>query len=499
MILDINGKKISEPSVRLKTAINANPSKREATLRDLSMGFSSGQVTVPIANLKDWSKLPAEIEGKGSIIVNLGKLVSTLSAFEPIPKGSKLSGSARCDLEASPAETAQNMTLAMVIDKLKFISKSGQVFEEGKGQLYADARIDMASDQLHFDSLAIETSPLNVKGSGKLTDLSKTKGLHVKGILACDFSRIGDIVETFSGKKVEVEGKKAQDFFIQTSLAGKTWADTLKKTEASAGIFIKRLKTFGVEARDMETRLDIKDSRAKVLLRTKVNEGILNITPVLDVRGEPPVLTVPEDSKILDGVNLTDEMATELLALIHPIFRGGAIMGGQVGMLLKDARVPLDEKMKQDMVISGDIELKEVILVPSGLLKSLLTTIKLEPTPGRISDQTISFVCQNGRVEPSPLTIRADGYEIVLSGTMTYDGMVNYVAEVPVTQKMVSQDIYKYVKNARLKVLIEGPVSKPRISRKSMNETLSNLVKEAAKNLLMEKGGDLLKQLFKNR
>ena len=95
--------------------------------------------------------------------------------------------------------------------------------------------------------------------------------------------------------------------------------------------------------------------------------------------------------------------------------------------------------------------------------------------------------------------LKAEGYEIILSGNMTYEGMINYVAEVPVTPKMVSQDIYKYVQNARLRVLIEGPVSKPRISRKSMDETLSNLVKEAAKNLLVEKGGDLLKQLFKNR
>ena len=154
---------------------------------------------------------------------------------------------------------------------------------------------------------------------------------------------------------------------------------------------------------------------------------------------------------------------------------------------------------KQDMLIAGDVELKEMVPVPSGLLKSLLTTIKLEPAPARISDQTISFVCRNGRIEPSPLTIKVEGYEIILSGNMTYEGMINYVAEVPVTPKMVSRDIYKYVQNACLKVLIEGPVSKPRISSKSMDETLSNLVKEAAKNLLVEKGRDLLKQLFKNR
>ena len=133
MILDVNGRKISEPSLRLKTAITANPTERQATLRDLNMGFSSGQVTATTVNLKDWSKLPPEIEDQASIIVNLEKLVSTLSAYEPIPKGSKLSGSARCDIEVSPAETVQNMKMAMLIDELKFTSTSGQVFEEDKG------------------------------------------------------------------------------------------------------------------------------------------------------------------------------------------------------------------------------------------------------------------------------------------------------------------------------------------------------------------------------
>jgi len=82
---------------------------------------------------------------------------------------------------------------------------------------------------------------------------------------------------------------------------------------------------------------------------------------------------------------------------------------------------------------------------------------------------------------------------------MTIDGTVDYVAEVPVTGKMVSQDVYKYVKDARLKVFIEGPATKPRISRKSLDETLGGLVKEAAKNLIKEKGTEMLKQLFKNR
>ena len=64
---------------------------------------------------------------------------------------------------------------------------------------------------------------------------------------------------------------------------------------------------------------------------------------------------------------------------------------------------------------------------------------------------------------------------------------------------MVSQDIYKYVKDSRLKVSIEGPATKPRISRKSLDETLSGLVKDAAKNLIKEKGTEMLRQLFKGR
>ncbi|MGA1844867.1 MAG: hypothetical protein ACMUIS_09940 [bacterium] len=499
LLLVSGATRISEPSVTLSTAAIIEPSDRKASIRDLSLRFSAGTVTIPKAEIRDWKTLPSGLTGEAVAELNLAPLVSTTFSPSPIPKGSSLSGNATCTIKAAPEGQLQRMETTVLLKDIKFTNAEKRVIEEESAQIGLIARLNEAADNLILDSIRIQTYPIEITGSGKLTNLDTTKDLSVSGQLGCDFARMGEILAALSGIRLDIEGTSSQEFSAETSLAGKTWTDILKGMRASAGLRIERLKAFGIEARDMQAQLSAEDSKARVDLSTKVNEGDLAIAPILDLRGQTPVLFVAKDSKVLQNVNLTDEMATELLALVHPVFRGCAIMGGRLGLLLKQCRVPLNENMKKDMVIAGDMELKGVELVPSGLLGSLLEIIRLEPSPARIPDQTVSFTCRDGRIQPSPLTIRSSGYEIILSGSVTLDGTVDYVAEVPVTEGMVSQDVYKYVKDSRLKVSIEGPATKPRISRKSLDETLSGLVKDAAKNLIKEKGTEMLKQLFKSR
>ncbi|MGA1795846.1 MAG: hypothetical protein ACMUIL_08290 [bacterium] len=490
---------ISEPSVTLRTKATINPSTREATIRDLTVRLSAGTLTVPEAEIRDWKALPSGLTGEALAEFSLGPLVSRFFSPSPLPKGSSLSGNMTCTIKAAPEGPLQRVEIASEFSNIRFITADKRVIQEESAQVGLIAGLNEAADNLILDAIRIQTRPLQITGSGKLTGLDTTRDLSMSGQLGCDFARMGEILAALSDIRLDIEGTSNRKFTAETSLAGKTWTDILKMTRASAGLRIERLKAFGIEARDMQAQLYAEDSTARVDLSTKVNEGDLAVVPILDLRGEKPVLFVAKDSKVLQNVSLTDEMATELLALVHPVFRGCAIMGGRLGLLLKQCRVPLDKNMKRDMMIIGDMELKGVELVPSGLLGSLLEIIRLEPSPARIPDQTISFICTDGRIRPSPLTIRSSGYEIILSGSVTLDGIVDYVAEVPVTEKMVSQDVYKYVKDSRLKVSIEGPAARPRISKKSLDETLSGLVKDAARNLIKEKGTEMLKQLFKSR
>jgi len=496
LLLVSGGTRISEPSVTLRTAATITPSIHEAKIRDMNMRFSAGTVTIPEAEIQDWEALPSGLRGEAVAALSLGRLVSFISFM---PQGSSLAGNATCTIKAAPEGALQRIEMNAGFKDIRLTTAKRRVIEEQSAQVNMIARINAAADNVIMDPIRIQTRPIEVSGSGKLTNLNTTSDLFVGGQLVCDFARIGEILASLYNMRLDIEGKSSESFSVETSLAGETLANNLKKMHASAGLQVARLKAFGIEARDILAQLTARDSKAKVNLYTKVNGGVLAVAPVLDLRGQTPVLFVENDSNVLQNVNLTNEMATELLALVHPVFRGCAIMGGRLGMLLKQCRVPLDEHMKESMVIVGDMDLKGIELMPSGLLQALLEIIKLESTPARVPDQTVSFTCRDGRIQPSPLTIRSSGYEIILSGSMTIDGTVDYVAEVPVTGKMVSQDVYKYVKDARLKVFIEGPATKPRISRKSLDETLGGLVKEAAKNLIKEKGTEMLKQLFKNR
>ncbi|MGA1791997.1 MAG: hypothetical protein ACMUIM_10970 [bacterium] len=487
--------------VSVNGLMNLSEENKPRDLKGIAIKLDSSPMTSDIKiehlEIAPEEKIPAMQNVTASATVDLRKALQMARDMGVMKPGINASG--RLDLHCKSGMREGILDIpdlkANITDLIVLLD--GKRISEPSVQVRTAARINMASQDVILNSLRLETSPLDLNASGKLTDYKKRKDLVLNGEWGFDFSRISEIVAALYKKEIKMEGKKSQGFSIRTSLAGKTWQEILKKTDASGGLYVKRIKAFGIIANDLETRLDIKDALARASVNTKVNEGDLNITPALDVKGKDPLLTLPDDSQILDKVKLTDEMASDLLALIHPVFRGCAVTGGQMGMRLKECRVPLNENMKKEMVISGDMALANITLTPSGLLQSLMNVIRIEQTPATIPDQTISFVCRDGLIKPSPLKIKVDRYQIILSGTMNYEGMIDYVAEVPVTEKMVSQDIYKYVNTARLKVRIEGPAASPRISRKSLDDTLSNLVKEASKNLLKEKGQDMLKQLFK--
>jgi len=388
------------------------------------------------------------------------------------------------------------------------IEKAGRTFAQPRAGLSASGRLYPSRGDLVLDTLALSSDLLNLAGAGSVEDIRNDRLLHLAGVTECDVGRVAELLTVFGQSGIRMRGRAPRPFQARVSLAGRGVRELLAGAEAEAGVFIEQAELFGIALSKLEPRLVVGHSVATLKAEADVNGGRLSMAPFVDARDETAVLAMPEGSQVLRDVRLTDEMASELLGLLHPLFKGCTVLGGRIGLLLEECRVPIEDDFRRGMNIGGAINLREVRVKPGYMLTRVFEIISLQGAAAVVPDQDVKFVCRAGRVKATPLKIVSGPYQITVSGTVGVDGSLDYVAEVPVTEGMVNADVYRYVADARLKVIIRGTVTEPEISRRSLDESLGELLRQAAQKALLDEkarkalidqGSKVLDELLKDR
>jgi hypothetical protein len=222
----------------------------------------------------------------------------------------------------------------------------------------------------------------------------------------------------------------------------------------------------------------------------------MSLKPTIDFSNEPPVVSIPENSTLLTGVGLTEDMSKDLLVHLHPIFRGAAVSRGTVDLSMQRFNWPLHEETGKDAAFAGTLTFNGVKLQAGGLLVPLLAVMKVDDREITLSDQPMAFVGENGRVSCSPLEISVNEYVLKLSGSIGFDQRLDYLAQVPVTRKMVSGDVYKYLEGTYISVPIGGTLSKPAIGENLVQTAIQDLAIQAGKKQVTDQAGKLLQKLF---
>ena len=190
-------------------------------------------------------------------------------------------------------------------------------------------------------------------------------------------------------------------------------------------------------------------------------------------------------------------MANELLTLIHPIFKGTTAAQGTVDLVMHQISWPLAASARKDARFKGILKFKDVRLNAEGLIYDLLTAMKVEERDVFLEERTIEFSGQDGRIRCSPLRISVKGYRMEVSGTMGFDGSLDYTAKIPITPEIVGAKVYPYVKETSLDIPIGGTVSHPKLNLDAFQTVVQQMIRQSGSRVLEEKAGELLKKLFK--
>jgi translocation and assembly module TamB len=237
---------------------------------------------------------------------------------------------------------------------------------------------------------------------------------------------------------------------------------------------------------------------ASVKVDTTVNEGKLLMPLQVDATKAVMVASMPPNTQFLNQVKITDDLADQFISRASPIFKGAVVSGGRVSLLSRALSVPLGPDLKQKAAFDGELGLNSVALRPGGMLAQLFSVIKAGNAQlVTLPDQRVAVVLKDGRIQQGPLTVQFGPYAMRISGSVgLVDMSLDMLAEVPVTPELVGgkSDLYQALKGETLRIPIKGTAKEPSIGSDVLQANLNTLIKGAAKNLIEQKGGELLKQ-----
>jgi len=490
--------KFSEEKIHLATRGSADLNKKTVTLKPVEIKTSAGRIAFPELLITDWSQLKNGIKAKGSIDLNLGPLTTLLGDVLKLSPGTVVSGPAAIKLNIDLTDTQQQVVqLDGTVGPVKVSSKDKLLLSEDSIGLAIDLQGDLNAQNFRFSKVELSSLPVTLGAAGRVVSDKKEHLLTTEGSISLDLEALSDYLKSLADLEIEMTGSVKKPFSIKVKSTGGKWVDMPKNTDLSTSFHADTIRGFGMNIKPLDISIQLADSLAEIDIKGNVNGGKMGLKPAINFSADSPVISIPENTSILTGVGLADGSSGDHLAKVHPIFNGAVITQGSVDLDMQSFSWPLDKAARKDAEFVCSLTFHDVKLQTGGLLTELFEIMKANEREITLDDKPMECVGKNDRVLCSPLEIKTKEYSITLTGSVGFDQSLDYEVRLPVTEKMVGRDGYKYLQGTFITVPIGGTVSHPSLSKNFVEDAIADLIIQAGQKQITEQAGKLLEKLFK--
>jgi len=491
-------RKFSDKELVLTTRGSADLDKKTVIFKPVELKTSAGHLSFPSLVITDWSQLKNGVKTDGNIDLNIGPLTTLLGDVIKLPPGIGVTGQAAMKFNADLTDTKkQSVKLAGKIGSVKVRSGKKPLLSEDSIKLAVDLQGDLYGQNFSFNKVEFSSLPVTLNAEGKLIPDKQEHLFTAEGDMTLDLKAMGNYIKAFSDIKLEMAGSVKRPFAVKARSVGGQWKELPKHTQLSTSFHADSVRTTGVDIRSLDVAVQLADSLAAIDIQGKVNRGEMVLKPKIDFTADPPLLLLPENSRVLTGVGLAEDETSDVLAKIHPLFKGSAISAGTVDLGVQHFSWPLDKAARKDGEFTCSLTFNGVRLRVGGVLSKILDLMKANEREVTLSDQPMECVAKDDRVKCSPLALQIKDYSIIMTGSVGLDQSLDYEVQIPVTRNMVGRDGYKYLEGTHITVPIKGTVSSPSLSDDFVEDAIGDLLLQAGKKQITEQAGKLLQNLFK--
>lgn len=493
-------KTLNENRLQLQTKGRLDFKTKSILLAPIHISGSPGTINIPELAISDWSNFQKDMKTQAKADLDLAKLTRAYGDFIQLPEKTRVSGKGQFDLDMDfSSPKAQFLKVDADLSPFQLTSETLPSISEDHVKLKANLKRSPDGKALSIENLQLNSTPLSLSAAGNLDQTGKTKTLDANGKINLDLKMLSPYLQKIAGPQIAITGRGDNPFKIKMVSSAASWTDSLKQTNFTGAIRADSINAFGLDISATEVPIQVANESAIAKLSASANGGRLDLQPTIDLRKEPYMLTLPKDSFILKDVEITDAMAENLLAKIHPLFQGSVQAEGFVDLYMEHFNWPLDKKDRDKTTFAGTLHLKGVRINSTHLLSGLLAMIGIRGNEMDFGDRDIDFVARNGRIATSPIRLEVDGYPLELRGSVGFDKSLDYIARLPITPKLVGEKAYAYLEGVSIDVPIRGNSSNPDIDESAMQKASSKLAEQALQKTLEKGVQNIFEQLIKKK
>ncbi len=494
-----DNKTIRENRVILTTRGQIDLKNRSIQLAPVELDGEAGKIHIPELDIADWSDAQKNIKMNGQADLDLNKWTRGYGNFVQLAKKTELFGNGRIDFDMDFTHpNTQYLKLQGHLAPFKLVSQTLPAVSEKKVTLKADITRSADGRNITINTFDLNSNALSLNAAGTLNRIGKNKVLDASGTMTPDMKLVSEYLKKSGQSKVTFSGKKATPFTIKLVSNGDRWEDPLKNLNFSGAVYIKAVEAYGMKLSPNDVPVRLAGAAVGAKFESSANGGQLDVQPTVDMRKEPYILSFKENTDLLKDVQITQGLIDGLLAAIHPLFKDSVVPKGLLGLNMKHFSWPLSEKYRNRATFAGTLTLNGVKLKSTPFMVGLLNMMGIRERKLRLVDQDIAFEARDGRIALSPMTLEAEGHLLTMKGSIGFDSTLDFIARIPVTEKMVGKDAYQFLQGTTINVPISGTAAKPRIDQSAFQQASGDLMQQALRKNLEKGAQDLLKNLFKN-
>ncbi len=435
--------------------------------------------------LKSWQ---ADLSGR----IDLARLNALLPAGSSAEKGIKASGQGTFVLKADQQKSPYPVSLDFSIPKFRLVHAGKTIFSDQKVNAVFRSSGLLSGPNPVINTLQMNTPPLSLQAKGKMLRAEETT-IALKGKQTVDFAAVGKLIKTYTGLALDMRGRRQQDFDIQTPLGAKVLAGG----RFSSSLWMEKFSYTGIEAGPLTVPVSLAGGNLKAAVQGVLNDGRINFDTTYHLTAKPANITMPAASRILTDVRIDRPLADGVLAKIHPLFGILARPSGSVSGIMDNFYWPMAKAARDKARFSVVFDVSKVALDSRGVLQEVLRLLGVADQTLTLKESEITCTGQKGRIGCTPVRVLVADSEMTISGSVGMDQSLDYLLEIPITEKLIGREGARILEGTTIKVPIRGTLKKPDFNRNMITDALSDLAGQAAKKAIKDQVKKLVPELFK--
>jgi len=375
------------------------------------------------------------------------------------------------------------------VRKLVINAPGQEPFKQETVTVVADFIADTKQKEITVNDLLIE----GVQGQslikvikGKVDRSEKGQRTDVRGQLQAeyDLAAVSAMASPFLLRGLTMEGIRRIDLTFDSQYPTAT-GQFLANINGQADFGFDKARYMGLNFGRADIRMQAREGLVRFALPpVTANEGKLAFEGNINFKEKTPTLRLAKPSQLADKIRINDEMTRHMLMYVNPLFANQTGISGIASFHCEKMSIPLGGKtLRDDLEVTGTIEIADVVLKPRGLFGLLVQN------PDRVHVMPTRFVLENGYLSYEDMPIHVGNNPLNFSGRIGLDKSIDMKVTFPWTFTGRTARVGE-ASTMRISVPIEGTLDNPTVNK-------DKVIEDVGRKLLEDQLRKGLERIFK--